>query len=140
MRRTVAFLALALAASLLVACGSGSPSVSDDAAADLQAHVAAVRSAVGARDVPGAERALDTLRASVARLRRSGDLASGRAAEILAAAHGVEARLVSITTTTTTTTTTVPATLPPPAGDDHGKGKGNGDDDGKGKGGGKGEG
>jgi len=121
---------VALAVSVLAACGGGSPSVSDDAASELHAQVTAVRTAVGAHDAERAARALDTLRASVSKLRRSGDVSADRAREILAAATAVQTRLVSITTTTTTTTTTVPPTVPNDEGDDHGNGKGNG----KGKG------
>jgi hypothetical protein len=120
---------VALAVTCFAACGSGSPSVSDDAASELHAQVTAVRTAVGAHDADGAAQALDTLRASVTKLRRSGDVSADRAREILAAATAVQTRLVSITTTTTTTTT-VPPTVPNDKGDDHGKGKGNG----KGKG------
>jgi hypothetical protein len=90
--------------------------------------VPAVRAAVGARDADGAARALETLRASVARLRRSGDVTAERAAAILAAASGVEGNLVAITTTTTTTTTLpVPSTVPHDNGRGNGKGDGNGD-------------
>ena len=129
MRRGLVIVALAV--SVLASCGDGSPSVSDDAASELHAQVTAVRTAVGAHDAERATRALDTLRASVSRLRRSGDVSADRAREILAAATAVQNRLVSITTTTTTTTTTtVPPTVPNDKGDDHGNGKGNG----KGKG------
>ena len=129
MRRQLVIVALAV--SVLASCGGGSPSVSDDAASELHAQVTAVRTAVGAHDAERAAHALDMLRASVSRLRRSGDVSADRAREILVAATAVQNRLVSITTTTTTTTTTtVPPTVPNDKGDDHGNGKGNG----KGKG------
>ena len=124
MRRLVV---VVLAVCALTACGGEPPSVSDRAATQLHAQVTAVRTAVGARDADGAARALEELRASVARLRRRGDVSADRATAILAAAAGVERQLVSITTTTTTTTTAPPA--PPGKGDDHGNGKGNGGKD-----------
>ena len=123
MRRLLAI--VAPAATFLAACGGGSPPVSDDAASELHAQVSAVRAAVGGHDAAQAARALDTLRASVARLRRAGDVSGDRAEEILAAATAVQDQLVSITTTTTTTTTTVPPTLPHDEGKGNGKGKGN---------------
>lgn len=122
MKRLVTVLIVALA--LLAACDGGSPSISDDGAARLRSEVAAVRTAVGARDADAAARALDILRASVSHMRRSGDLSADRAATILDAAAAVDAELVSITTTTTTTTTTVPVHAPPGKGDEeHGKGQ-----------------
>jgi hypothetical protein len=102
--------ALCIAAVVLAACGGGDlPSMSGDAAKTLDEQVTAVRYAVQARDADAATRALDTLRASVERLRRSGDLTDKRASQILAAAGAVGSQLVSITTTTTTTTTLPPA-------------------------------
>lgn len=125
MRR--AFVAILLVATLLAACGGGSPSMTARGASELHAQVTAVRAAASAHDADGAARALDTLRASVARLRRSGDVTADRATTILAAASTVEDQLVSITTTTTTTT--VPPTVPPDQGDDRkGNGKGKGRD------------
>ncbi len=85
--------------------------MSDDAATQLRDRVTAVRTAVEARDVDGADRALDALRQSVDRLRRDDGLSDTRAADILAAASAVDDQLVTVTTTTTTTTTT---TVPPP--------------------------
>jgi hypothetical protein len=102
----------AIAALVLTACGGGLAPMSDHAAARVHDEVAAVRFAVQARDADGASRALATLRTSVERLRRSGDLTSEKADEILAAATGVQAQLVAITTTTTTTTTTLPPAPP----------------------------
>lgn len=104
--------------------------MTDDAVSKLDAQVTAVRYAVQARDPDAAAGALDTLRASVEQLRRSGDLTGKRASQILAAAGSVQSQLVSITTTTTTTTTTLPPAPPtkPGRGDDEG-------DDGREKGG-----
>jgi hypothetical protein len=115
--------------AVLGACGGGGgPAVTEQGASELQTQVTAVRSAAAAHDADGAARALETLRTSVARLRRSGDVTDERAASILRAADGVEAQLVTITTTTTTTTTTRPAptTTPEDQGNDKGKGNGNG--------------
>jgi hypothetical protein len=93
--------------------------MSGDAAKTLDEQVTAVRDAVHARDADAATRALDTLRASVERLRRSGDLTDQRASQILAAAGAVGSELVSITTTTTTTT--LPPAPPTKPGKGHGK-------------------
>jgi hypothetical protein len=101
--------------------------MSDDATKTLDSQVSAVRYAVQARDADGAARALQTLRSSVERLRRSGDITDSRASKILAAAGAVETELVSITTTTTTTTTTLPpATRKPGKGNDKKDEGGNG--------------
>jgi hypothetical protein len=124
--RRAALVAAALVALLAVACGGSSPSMDGDAAARLHTQVTAVRDAVMVRDADGAARALQTLRTSVAHLRRSGHVTDAKATQILAAADAVATNLVSITTTTTTTTT-----VPPPPSVDAGKGKG---DHGNGKG------
>ena len=100
--------------------------MTETGASGLRAEMAAVRTAVGAHDADGAARALDALRASVARLRRSGDVTEDRAAAIFAAATTVEAQLALITTTTTTTAPTPPAVPHDPGDDGNGKGKGNG--------------
>jgi cell division protein FtsN len=97
--------------AVLGACGGDSAPMNGEAAKQLRDRVTAVRTALEARDVDGAGRALDALRQTVAQLRRDDGLSDSRAADILAAANGVDDQLVTITTTTTTTTTTVP---PPP--------------------------
>jgi len=108
-----------VAVALLSACGGGDlPSISGDAAKTLDSQVTAVRAAVQARDADAAARALATLRASVERLRRSGDITDNRASQILAAAGAVETQLVSITTTTTTTTLPLPPATKPGKGHD----------------------
>jgi hypothetical protein len=129
-------LLVALAPALLAACGGGSPSISDDAAAELHTRVAAVRVAVDAHDPDAAARALDALHTAVDRFRAAGDLSGARATEIRAAAGAVRTQLVTITTTTTTpttTTTTTPAPTPstkgPTKGPTNGKDKHAGEDD-----------
>jgi hypothetical protein len=129
---TVAFVGLA---AFLGACGGAGPAVSDDASARLGAQVTAVRAAVAAHDAEAAAGALATLRRTVGRLRRSGEVSAPRAAALLAAAGDVEAQLTTITTTTTTATTTTTTTPPAPPTDDH---RGKGKVDGKGKGSGEG--
>jgi hypothetical protein len=130
MRRTrlvIAMLAAALAAVVLVGCGSSSPSISEDASQQLELRVEAVRNAAAARDRTGAEAALADLRRSVEALRSRDEVSSDRVSEILDAAATVEARLQSIPTTTTTTTTTLP---PPTRGqdEDDNRGRGRGGD------------
>jgi hypothetical protein len=116
---------LLLGLLFLGACGGTLSTMSNDAAARVHREVTAVRSAVVARDADGAARALASLRTSVEHLRRSGDLTSDKAREILAAASGVQAQLVAITTTTTTTTTLPPAPPTKPGkGPKPGEGKG----------------
>ena len=111
MKRAAPFLASVVVVAVLGACGGDSAPMSDKAATQLRARVTAVRTAVEARDVDGAGRALDALRQAVDRLRGENALSDGRAADILAAASAVNDQLVTVTTTTTTTTTVPP---PPP--------------------------
>jgi hypothetical protein len=119
--------AAALAALVLVGCGSSSPGISEDASQQLELRVEAVRNAAAARDRNGAEAALADLRRSVDALRSRDEVSNDRATEILDAAATVEARLQSIPTTTTTTTTTLP---PPTRGqdEDDNRGRGRGED------------
>jgi hypothetical protein len=117
--------------TLLAACGSDSPGISEDASNTLEYQVEAVRASAQSFDPEGVERRLAELRSSVAQLKEAGELDDERSAEILAAAADVEAQLDAVPTTTTTTTAPPP---PPPVededkDDDKGKGKGNGDDD-----------
>jgi hypothetical protein len=108
----------------LAACGGDGRAVSDRAANQLATQVTQVRVAVEAHDAMAAAGALTTLRTSVARLVRAGDVSQERAVEILSAARAVETQLVSITTTTTTTTTTRPPPPPPAVTGDEKGGKG----------------
>jgi cell division septation protein DedD len=133
-RRFLAPIVLVAGLAVLAGWGGSASPMSRAAATELQDRVAAVRTAVDARDADQAARALDDLRAAVERLRAADGISDTRAADILAAAHAVDGQLVSITTTTTTTTTTTAAPpAPPPTEPDHVKGKGPGK--GKGKGG-----
>jgi len=91
-------------------CGS-SGAMSDTARQKLDALVGQVRAAAVARDRPEAKHALGSLRHWVHQFQQDGQISSGRATEILAAAATVEAHLAPYATTTTTTTTT---TLPEP--------------------------
>ena len=119
-----AMLAAALAAVVLVGCGSSSPGISEDASQQLELRVEAVRNAAAARDRTGAEAALADLRRSVDALRSRDEVSKGRATEILDAAATVEARLQSIPTTTTTTTTLPPPTRGQDEDDNRGRGRG----------------
>src|SRR5262249_54920180 len=116
MRRVLLCTAV-VAAIGLGACGGDGPAVSGRAARQLDPEVAPLPRAVEARDAPAPGGALTTLRTSVDRFERSGDVSEQRAVEILAAARAVETQLVSITTTTTTTS-------PPPTVGDRGRGQG----------------
>jgi hypothetical protein len=89
-------------------CGS-SGGMSDAARQKLDALVGQVRAAAIARDRPQAKHALGSLRHWVHEFQQDGQIGSGRATDILAAAATVEAHLAPYATTpTTTTTTTVP--------------------------------
>ena len=85
MRRTTTAVAVAcFVAGLGVCGGGGGPAVTEHGATELQARVAAVRTAAAAHDA-GRCRPLarHPARVSVARLRRSGDVTEERAAAIL---------------------------------------------------------
>jgi len=88
-------------------CGS-SGAMSDTARQKLDALVGQVRAAAVARDRPEAKHALGSLRHWVHQFQQDGQISSGRATDILAAAATVEAHLAPYATTTTTTTTTLP--------------------------------
>ena len=109
-RAMTAAVAVILAAA---SCGS-SGAMSDTARQKLNALVGQVRAAAVARDRPQAKHALGSLRHWVHQFQQDGEISSGRATDILAAAATVEAHLAPYATTTTTTTTT---TLPQP--DEH---------------------
>jgi len=111
-------------------CGS-SGAMSDTARQKLDALVGQVRAAAVARDRPEAKHALGSLRHWVHQFQQDGQISSGRATDILAAAATVEAHLSPYATTTTTTTTTLPEPpehREPPKHHEpdkrHGKGKG----------------
>ena len=111
MRRIVAVAGVAL----LAACGDGGgDEMSDGAARDLQARVAAIEAAAVAGDPDSAHADLESLRGEVADLLAAAEISESRAVEILAAAAAVEAALGRVTTTTTSTTTTTTTTPPPP--------------------------
>jgi hypothetical protein len=118
----------AVSVMLLAACGDDAPGISEEASNNLQYQVEAVRASAQSFDPAGVEHRLGELRASVAQLEAEGELDDERAAEILAAAADVEARIDLVPTTTT-----APPPPPPPPEDDEDdddKGnKGKGDDD-----------
>jgi len=147
-RRAVVTASTLLLGALFGACG-GKESLSDRAGADLMAGVARVRAAAGAGDRTRASTELAAVRTAVDRYRGQGEISSERAADVLAAAGEVEARLSLLsppptpapatTTTTTTITTTTTRAGPPPSdpgggkddqegGDKKGSGKKKGDD------------
>lgn len=112
MRAVVAVLIAGVVA--LGACGGGDAEVSEPAARLLHAQVTAVRTAAAGRDRSGAAEQLASLRASLVRLRKQGEISGDAAVRIGRAADAVAAQLTLIPLPTTTTTTT---TAPPPAED-----------------------
>ena len=108
----------------LAACGGDRQALSDQAAADLQAGVSRVRAAAGAGDRAAASRHLAAVRSAVDRYRGQGQISAGRAADVLAAAGEVEARLALLappapaTTTTSSSPTARRAPDQPEAGDE----------------------
>jgi predicted nucleic acid-binding protein len=98
-RRVGAALFIVLA---LASCGSTKPSISKDAAAQLQAKVSEIRVLAAARHASQVAAKLAELRVQVDQLRQAGDLTSPAAQAILDAAAAVEQNLPLITTTTTT--------------------------------------
>jgi len=141
-RRAVVTASTLLLGALFGACG-GKESLSDRAGADLMAGVARVRAAAGAGDRTRASTELAAVRTAVDRYRGQGEISSERAADVLAAAGEVEARLSLLSPPPTpapaTTTTTTTRAGPPPSdpgggkddqegGDKKGSGKKKGDD------------
>jgi hypothetical protein len=110
--------AVVVACIALAACGGGDAGVSEPAARLLHAQVTAVRTAAASRDRAGAAEQLASLRASLARLRKQGEINDDAATRIGRAVDAVSAQLTLIPLPTTTTTTTT-TTIPPRAGKDH---------------------
>ena len=107
MTRARAITAAVVVILAAASCGS-SGAMSDTARQKLDALVGQVRAAAVARDRPEAKHALGSLRHWVHQFQQDGQISSGRATDILAAAATVEAHLSPYATTTTTTTTTLP--------------------------------
>ena len=128
--------AMAMTTALLLvlgflACGGEEKGLSDQAAADLQAGVARVRAKAGAGDRAGAAGELAAVRAAVDRYRGQGQISEGRAADVLAAAGEVEARLALVVPPAPppapATTTTTAGRAPGGGADDENKDKKGGD-------------
>jgi hypothetical protein len=124
----------ALAAALLLgACGTDHPSITDAAAAQMTADVAAARRAAASGQYSTAAALLDRTSATVGDLERRGEVSTARAREVTSAIdttrHALDVYAASSTTTSTSTTT--PEHKQP--GEKRGKhGKGEGGDDGEG--------
>lgn len=141
-RRTVAAGLFAL--TLLTACGDSQAEISARAQRQLQTRLEEVRTAVALADTIGAQSALEDLERSVSQLLDAGQLSEDRAAEILAAARAVGARLsllptpepiTSPSSEPSETTDPAPSDKPDtPSKDDKGDGKGKGEGNGKGDG------
>jgi hypothetical protein len=128
-RLIAALLALVVAGLVLGACGGGRADVSEPAGLLLHAQVDALRQTALDANRAEARHQLTELESSVRKLRATGDLSAGAAADIRRAASEVEAQLVLIPLPTTTTTTTAPppepAVGPGPGPRDHrGRGRG----------------
>jgi hypothetical protein len=93
MRTRGIFVAIALAATTLAACGSDGVDLAPRAQRQLQAGVDDVRTAVAAADRLGARSALRDLERSVDQLVTDGLISDTRAAEILSAAEDVATQL-----------------------------------------------
>jgi hypothetical protein len=102
--------ALVAALVLLAAnCGGSSgPSMTSDAARQLQVRDQAVHLALANGDRGLVDRTLADLRHTVATLQGRGELSAGRAQSILSAVDAVQTDLVLLPTTTTSTTTPPP--------------------------------
>jgi ribosomal protein S20 len=131
--RPVAFaFAFAVAVAVGGCGGSTGGGVSATARARLTTLVQEVRRAANSGDRQAAQQALANLQGVVSSYESHGDIGSARAAQILAAAAGVESHLGLIPTTTTTTA------APPRDGRGHGgNGPGNSNKGDKGNGGGE---
>jgi outer membrane biosynthesis protein TonB len=93
MRTRGIFVAIALAAATLTACGSNGVDLAPRAQRQLQASVDDVRTAVAAADRLGARSALRELERSVDQLVADGLISDTRAAEIISAAEDVATQL-----------------------------------------------
>jgi ribosomal protein S20 len=114
--------AFALALALGGCGGSTDDGLSAAARAQLTTLVKDVRRAAENGDRQAGQRALSQLRSAVASYESRGDISTARAAQILAAAAGVESRLALIPAPTTTTTTTKAPPDKPGHGDKGDKG------------------
>jgi len=94
-------------------CGSGSPTISASAAAELSQQVRAIRAAAAAGNRSEAGSQLDRLRAEVATLEGAHQITSDRATQILSAASQVGQLLATLPATTTPAIVTVPPTTRP---------------------------
>jgi len=94
-------------------CGSGSPTISASAAAELSQQVRAIRAAATAGNRSEARAQLDRLRAEVATLEGAHQIASARAGQILSAASQVGELLPTLPATTTPAIVTEPPSTRP---------------------------
>jgi hypothetical protein len=87
------FVAIALTATMLAACGSNGVDLAPRAQRQLQAGLDDVRTAVAAADRVGARSALRDLERSVEQFAADGLISGDRAAEIISAAEDVATQL-----------------------------------------------
>jgi ribosomal protein S20 len=134
MRPRAIIVGVALAATLLVACGSNGVDLTPRAQRQLQAGVDNVRTAVAAADRLGARSALRDLERSVDRLTTDGLISDARAAEIISAAEAVATQL-SLLPAAEPSPSPSPSPSPeptktekPPKPDEHGNGHAYGHD------------
>ncbi len=93
MRTRGIFVSVALATTMLAACGSNGVDLAPRAQRQLQAGLDDVRTAVAAADRLGARSALRELERAVDRLSADGLISESRAAEIISAAEAVATQL-----------------------------------------------
>lgn len=135
MRTRGTLVSVALAATMLAACGSNGVDLAPRAQRQLQTGVDDVRTAVAAADRLGARSALRDLERSVDQLVADGLISDARAAEIISAAEAVAMQL-SLLPAPEPSPSPSPSPSPeptktekPPKGDEHGNGHAYGHDE-----------
>ena len=121
-----ALVALAVAAVVVTACGSGPPTISATASSQLSQQVQVVQAAAVAGNGGEVESQLARLRTQVATLEAQHQMTSGRAAQILSAASAVSTEMATVTTPAPAapSTTAPPTSTTQNGGSQGGKGHG----------------
>jgi len=135
MRTRGILVSVALAATMMAACGNDGVDLAPRAQRQLQASVDDVRAAVAAADRLGARSALRELERSVNQLAADGLISDSRAAEIISAAEAVATQL-SLLPAAEPSPSPSPSPSPdptktekPPKPDEHGNGHAYGHDE-----------